>query len=60
MKILRDSACTASQLRGSCGRGRAASHCVLLYKAPLGQQGKEPTFLAMKKPANVQNSRNKT
>ncbi|WP_339719489.1 ATP-dependent DNA helicase RecG [Marinomonas primoryensis] len=29
------------QLRGRVGRGRAASHCVLLYKAPLGQQGKE-------------------
>jgi ATP-dependent DNA helicase RecG len=29
------------QLRGRVGRGLAASHCVLLYKAPLGQQGKE-------------------
>lgn len=29
------------QLRGRVGRGQAASHCVLLYKAPLGQQGKE-------------------
>ncbi|MFT4575025.1 MAG: ATP-dependent DNA helicase RecG, partial [Marinomonas primoryensis] len=29
------------QLRGRVGRGRAASHCVLLYKAPLGQHGKE-------------------
>ncbi|WP_394180723.1 ATP-dependent DNA helicase RecG [Marinomonas posidonica] len=28
------------QLRGRVGRGQAASHCVLLYKAPLGQQGK--------------------
>lgn len=28
------------QLRGRVGRGKAASHCVLLYKAPLGQQGK--------------------
>ncbi|WP_223295066.1 ATP-dependent DNA helicase RecG [Marinomonas mediterranea] len=29
------------QLRGRVGRGTTASHCVLLYKAPLGQQGKE-------------------
>jgi ATP-dependent DNA helicase RecG len=29
------------QLRGRVGRGKEASHCVLLYKAPLGQQGKE-------------------
>ncbi|GAA0826081.1 ATP-dependent DNA helicase RecG [Marinomonas arenicola] len=29
------------QLRGRVGRGQTASHCVLLYKAPLGQQGKE-------------------
>ena len=28
------------QLRGRVGRGQAASHCVLLYKAPLGEQGK--------------------
>ncbi|KZM40584.1 ATP-dependent DNA helicase RecG [Marinomonas sp. SBI22] len=28
------------QLRGRVGRGSAASHCVLLYKTPLGQQGK--------------------
>lgn len=28
------------QLRGRVGRGQAASHCVLLYHAPLGQQGK--------------------
>jgi len=28
------------QLRGRVGRGQAASHCVLLYKTPLGQQGK--------------------
>lgn len=29
------------QLRGRVGRGQAASHCVLLYKAPLGQMGKQ-------------------
>ncbi len=29
------------QLRGRVGRGQAASHCILLYKTPLGQQGKE-------------------
>ncbi|TPE53445.1 ATP-dependent DNA helicase RecG [Maribrevibacterium harenarium] len=28
------------QLRGRVGRGQTASHCVLLYKAPLGAQGK--------------------
>ena len=28
------------QLRGRVGRGQAASHCVLLYRAPLGQQGR--------------------
>ena len=28
------------QLRGRVGRGSAASHCVLLYQAPLGAQGK--------------------
>lgn len=28
------------QLRGRVGRGQAVSHCVLLYHAPLGQQGK--------------------
>ena len=28
------------QLRGRVGRGEAASHCVLLYQSPLGQQGK--------------------
>lgn len=28
------------QLRGRVGRGQAISHCVLLYKTPLGQQGK--------------------
>lgn len=28
------------QLRGRVGRGSTASHCVLLYKTPLGQQGK--------------------
>ncbi|MBJ7551195.1 ATP-dependent DNA helicase RecG [Marinomonas ostreistagni] len=28
------------QLRGRVGRGQAASHCVLLYHAPLGQQSK--------------------
>lgn len=28
------------QLRGRVGRGQAASHCVLLYKSPLGLQGK--------------------
>ncbi|GAB3486849.1 ATP-dependent DNA helicase RecG [Marinomonas epiphytica] len=28
------------QLRGRVGRGTTASHCVLLYNAPLGQQGK--------------------
>ncbi|TBR42031.1 ATP-dependent DNA helicase RecG [Marinomonas agarivorans] len=28
------------QLRGRVGRGQAVSHCVLLYKTPLGQQGK--------------------
>lgn len=28
------------QLRGRVGRGQTASHCVLLYHAPLGQQGK--------------------
>ena len=29
------------QLRGRVGRGSTASHCVLMYQAPLGQQGKE-------------------
>jgi ATP-dependent DNA helicase RecG len=29
------------QLRGRVGRGTAQSHCVLLYQAPLGQQGKK-------------------
>jgi ATP-dependent DNA helicase RecG len=29
------------QLRGRVGRGTAASHCVLLYQSPLGQQGKQ-------------------
>ncbi len=29
------------QLRGRVGRGKAASHCVLLYKTPLSQHGKE-------------------
>lgn len=29
------------QLRGRVGRGTAESHCVLLYQAPLGQQGKQ-------------------
>lgn len=29
------------QLRGRVGRGQKESHCVLLYKTPLGQQGKE-------------------
>jgi ATP-dependent DNA helicase RecG len=29
------------QLRGRVGRGATASHCVLLYKTPLGMQGKE-------------------
>lgn len=29
------------QLRGRVGRGRAASHCVLMYQAPLGQLGKQ-------------------
>jgi len=29
------------QLRGRVGRGHAKSHCVLLYQAPLGQQGKK-------------------
>ncbi len=28
------------QLRGRVGRGRAASHCVLMYKKPLSQQAK--------------------
>ena len=28
------------QLRGRVGRGEAASHCVLLYQTPLGEQGK--------------------
>jgi ATP-dependent DNA helicase RecG len=28
------------QLRGRVGRGSAASHCVLLYQAPLGEQGR--------------------
>ncbi len=28
------------QLRGRVGRGAAASHCVLMYQSPLGQQGK--------------------
>jgi len=28
------------QLRGRIGRGSAESHCVLLYQAPLGSQGK--------------------
>ena len=28
------------QLRGRVGRGSAASHCLLLYQAPLGQQGR--------------------
>ncbi|SFM43915.1 ATP-dependent DNA helicase RecG [Halopseudomonas yangmingensis] len=29
------------QLRGRVGRGSTASHCVLLYHAPLGQQSRE-------------------
>jgi ATP-dependent DNA helicase RecG len=29
------------QLRGRVGRGSAASHCLLLYQAPLGQLGKQ-------------------
>jgi ATP-dependent DNA helicase RecG len=29
------------QLRGRVGRGAAASHCVLLYGSPLGQQSRE-------------------
>lgn len=29
------------QLRGRVGRGRTASHCVLMYQAPLGQLGKQ-------------------
>jgi ATP-dependent DNA helicase RecG len=29
------------QLRGRVGRGQAASHCVLLYKTPLSQHGKQ-------------------
>lgn len=29
------------QLRGRVGRGQTASHCVLLYKSPLGRSGKE-------------------
>ncbi|MEM9401103.1 MAG: ATP-dependent DNA helicase RecG [Pseudomonadota bacterium] len=29
------------QLRGRVGRGNAASHCVLLYKSPLGQLAKQ-------------------
>ena len=29
------------QLRGRVGRGSAASHCVLLYHAPLSQLGRE-------------------
>ncbi len=29
------------QLRGRVGRGSTASHCVLMYQSPLGQQGKE-------------------
>ncbi|MDP5054034.1 MAG: helicase-related protein, partial [Congregibacter sp.] len=28
------------QLRGRVGRGSAASHCVLLYQSPLGQQSR--------------------
>ena len=28
------------QLRGRVGRGRERSHCVLLYKAPLGEQSR--------------------
>jgi ATP-dependent DNA helicase RecG len=29
------------QLRGRVGRGATASHCVLLYQAPLSQRGRE-------------------
>jgi len=29
------------QLRGRVGRGATASHCLLLYQSPLGEQGKE-------------------
>jgi ATP-dependent DNA helicase RecG len=29
------------QLRGRVGRGRIASHCVLMYQSPLGQMGKQ-------------------
>src|SRR5699024_10318166 len=29
------------QLRGRVGRGSTASHCVLLYKSPLSQMGRE-------------------
>ena len=29
------------QLRGRVGRGKVASHCVLMYHGPLSQQGKE-------------------
>lgn len=29
------------QLRGRVGRGRAASHCVLMYQTPLSQAGKQ-------------------
>ena len=29
------------QLRGRVGRGRTASHCVLLYQSPLGANGRE-------------------
>ena len=29
------------QLRGRVGRGSTASHCVLMYQSPLGQQGKQ-------------------
>jgi ATP-dependent DNA helicase RecG len=29
------------QLRGRVGRGRTASHCVLMYQSPLGQLGKQ-------------------